>query len=178
MTDNIKPLRGCTVGKVCEANTLPGAARALAVVYIDDAAGEAAGSVSFGLNGDDKNTAAACLFADAMSGTERYLMLLRAAEERAVIAEAGRKAEHAARRASDQRLARTLTGQSLVFGEVLITITERGEAWMQNPAKGDSGFGLCFPSLADLWQRHPELRPVRWVGGQLICAALAMTSLE
>lgn len=171
---DLKPLANCVVGTVRDAKTNPGAARALAVVYLDDSAGQSMGSVAFGLTSDAANTAAAHLFADALAGTERYLMLLRAAEDRAERAEAGRKREHVARLAADQRLARTLTGRSVVFGEVMVAVADNGEAWMQNPAKGDGGFGLCFPSLAELWRCHPELRPVRWDGGRLVCAPLAM----
>jgi len=172
--DDLKPLAGYVVSAVRDAKTNPGAARALAVVYVDDSAGQAAGWVSFGLTSDAVNTAAAHLFADAFAGTERYLMLLRAAEDRATVAEASRQRQHAAQLAAEQRLERTLTGRSLAFGEVLVTVADSGEAWMQDPVKGDAGFGLHFRSLSELWRTHPELRPVRWADGRLICAAMAM----
>lgn len=175
---DLKPLATYTVSTVRDAETTPGGPSAAAVVHIQGADNCAVGNVLFNLHNDAASTAAAHLFADAMSGVERHVMLLRSAEERAELVEAARKREHEARLRADARLLRALTGRSSVFGEVLVTVTDTGEAWLQNPAKGDAGFGLHFTSLAALWLQHPELRPVRWADGRLICAALAMGGEE
>ncbi len=41
----------------------------------------------------------------------------------------------------------------------------------QAAAEEEAGFGLRYSSLTDLWRAHPELRPVRWGGGDLIVDA-------
>ena len=70
--------------------------------------------------------------------------------------------------ATAARLDAVLHGRRRVFGEALVRVTERGEVWLLDPVKQEAGFGLRFASLAELWLEHPELRPVRWQGGDLI----------
>lgn len=77
------------------------------------------------------------------------------------------------------RLDRVLHGRTPAFGEILVRVDQRtGAAWLLDPVRKDAGFGLYFPSLADLWREHPELRPIRWGadadGPVLIVSAFAM----
>ena len=173
MTD-LKPLDHYTVGSVKAAATQPGGASALAVVYIDGPDGSPAGTVVVDLHRDAVSTAAAQLFADALSGVRGHVRALEVAEQRALAAEDARAAAVRGQNGANARLARVLAGRSLTFGEVLVTVAADGSAWMQDPVKGDHGFGLHFADLATLWRCHPELRPVRWADGRLVCAALSM----
>lgn len=173
MTD-LKPLNHYTVGSVRPAVTQPGGTSALAVVYVDGPDGSPAGTVAVDLHRDAVSTAAAQMFADALSGVRGHIRALEAAEQRARSAEDARDAAFRAKNVADARLARVLIGRSLTFGEVLVSVAADGSAWMQDPAKGDAGFGLHFADLATLWRCHPELRPVRWADGRLVCAALSM----
>jgi hypothetical protein len=173
MTD-LKPLNHHTVGSVRPAATQPGGASALAVVYVDGPDGSPAGTVVVDLHRDAVSTAAAEMFADALSGVRGHVRALEVAEQRARSAEAARDAAFRAQNVANARLARVLTGRSLTFGKVLVSVAADGSAWMQDPAKGDAGFGLHFADLATLWRCHPELRPVRWADGRLVCAALSM----
>ena len=72
-----------------------------------------------------------------------------------------------------------LLGTTPAFGEIFVRVDpHNGSAWLLDPVRLDSGFGLRFASLADLWIAHPELRPVRWGadadGPVLIVAPLAL----
>lgn len=173
---DLKPLSYYTVGSLRPAVTQPGAASALAVAHVDGPDGSPAGTVIADMHHDDVSTAAAQMFADALSGVRGHVRALEVAEQRACAAEDARAAARRGQSAANARLSRVLTGRSLTFGEVLVSVAADGSAWMQDPVKGDSGFGLHFANLSDLWRCHPELRPVRWDGGRLICAAMALTS--
>ena len=173
MTD-LKPLSYYTVGAVRSAVTRPGAASALAVVHVDSPDGSPAGTVIADLHHDDVSTAAAQMFADALAGVRGHVRALEVAEQRARSAENARAAAVRGQNAANARLSRVLTGRSLTFGEVLVSVAADGSAWMQDPIKGDAGYGLHFSDLATLWRCHPELRPVRWADGRLVCAAMAM----
>ena len=173
MTD-LKPLSYHTVGSVRSAVTCPGGASALAVVYVDGPDGSPAGTVIADLHRDDVSTAAAQMFADALSGVRGHVRALDVAEQRARSAEDSRAAAVRGQNIANARLSRVLTGRSLTFGEVLVSVGADGSAWMQDPTKGDAGYGLHFSDLATLWRCHPELRPVRWTDGRLVCAALSM----
>ena len=169
-----KPLHHYTVGAIRAAATATGAPSSLAVVYLHGPDGLPAGTVVADLHNDDVSNAAEQLFADALSGAQGHIRALDMAEQRARDAEAARDAAHRAQSRANARLERVLTGRSLIFGEVLVSVAADGSAWMQDPIKGDAGFGLHFADLATLWRCHPELRPVRWDGGRLVCAALRM----
>lgn len=72
-------------------------------------------------------------------------------------------AARAAQRQAEEKLEQVLTGgPSLARGTFYIAVDAQGRAWLQDPVKRANGFGFRFPSLADLWRAHPELRPVRW----------------
>jgi hypothetical protein len=78
---------------------------------------------------------------------------------------------HSARLDADLRLDTVLHGRRRLFGEALVRVADDGVAWLLDPVKQERGFGMRYPSLADLWREHPELRPVRWDGGDLIVDA-------
>jgi hypothetical protein len=110
------------------------------------------------------------LFCDAMADVSLLAATFRNAIE-------DRDRAIATTGAAEMALARTLDGRSgmLWRGELLVVIDEvRGGAWLQDPDKGDSGIGFYFDSLASLWRAHPNLRPVRWADGRLICASFAI----
>ena len=174
LTMTTKPLDHHTVGSVRWASTMRGGASALAVVHIDGPDGQPAGTIVADLHDDHVTNAAAALMVDAMSGLRWHLAAVETAREHAARADAARASAHRAERASADRLQRALTGRSSVFGEVLVTVSADGTAWLQDPQKGDAGFGLHFTDLPTLWRCHPELRPVRWDDGRLVCAALAL----
>lgn len=94
-----------------------------------------------------------------------------AAEDRA-------QKEHAARREAEARLHAVLHGRRRLFGEALVRVGDDGSAWLLDPIKQEAGYGLRYPSLTDLWRAHPELRPVRWVGGDLIVDATIAVPTE
>ena len=83
-------------------------------------------------------------------------------------------------RDAEQRLRRVLKGDSYAHGALYVTIDAKGQAWLMDPVKRGGGFGFCWPSLAELWHAHPELRPVRWGsdadGPFLIVEPMAMES--
>lgn len=93
------------------------------------------------------------------------------AQYRAERAEERERRAHAARLDAEARLDAVLHGRRTLFGEALVRVTESGDAWLLDPHKQEAGFGLCYPSLVDLWRAHPELRPVRWESGDLIVDA-------
>lgn len=96
---------------------------------------------------------------------------IECANQRRDDAEERARRAHAAARDSETRLDAVLLGKRRMFGEGLVRVAEDGVAWLLDPVKQESGFGLRFPTLADLWRAHPELRPVRWSGGDLIVDA-------
>jgi hypothetical protein len=105
---------------------------------------------------------------------DRIVSLLNGSDELA-------RAKHIAERTADlarrsqivanrlrEDLTRVLSGRR-IRGSFLVQLDDRGGAWLQDPEKGDAGFGLYFKSLSDLWRAHPDLRPVEWADGRLIC---------
>lgn len=95
------------------------------------------------------------------------------AEDRAAAAEARAEACAASLRGERDRTRRLLAGGRF-FGRVLIQVDESGRAWAMDPCKRDRGFGFRFESLAVLWRQWPDLRPVAWEGGDLICESFAL----
>jgi hypothetical protein len=90
-----------------------------------------------------------------------------------------RNAARRAQRIAEDRLERVLLGTTPAFGDIFVRVDpHNGSAWLLDPVRRDSGFGLRFASLADLWIAHPELRPIRWgadaEGPVLIVAPLAL----
>lgn len=67
-----------------------------------------------------------------------------------------------ARRRTEARLAGVMQGSPNARGTFFVRVDAQGQAWLQDPIKRDGGLGFVFPTLADLWRAHPELRPVRW----------------
>lgn len=60
------------------------------------------------------------------------------------------------------------------FGRVLVTVADDGSVWVQDPESRDRGIGFRFDFLGALWREWPDLRPVSWVGGDLICESFAL----
>jgi hypothetical protein len=158
------------------SRTNPGAASSCAVVHLCDGDESPAGSIIINVHRDDVNNALAEVIVAALGGADVPAARLRSAQQDA--ADANDRARRMADRlrVAENRLERTLTGRSCVTGEVWVDVAPDGSAWMHDPVKGAGGYGLRWPSLADLWRAHPELRPVRWADGRLICEALAMAS--
>ena len=119
---------------------------------------------------DAINAAADALVAAAHPGTLELERLQRVARDRLDSA----KEAHRARAEAQGRLARVLKGKSPFFGRLLVRVYPSGEAWLLDPDKQERGFGRCFGSLAELWQTHPELRPVAWGDDGLLVDGLAM----
>jgi hypothetical protein len=163
-----------TVSGTKLSTTLQGACPAVAVVHLSDAGGSAMGTIMIDVHRDDTNNALADIVVAALGGADVAAMRLRAAQQDADDATARVKRMADDLRTAENRLRRTLTGQSCVHGEVWVDVADDGAAWLHDPVKGFGGFGLRWPSLAALWLAHPELRPVRWADGRLICAAMAM----
>ena len=71
---------------------------------------------------------------------------------------------------AEARAAGILDGKSgnVAFGDVLVR-EGSGGVWLLDPVKQNAGFGLWFESLDALWRAHPNLRPVSWASGDLIC---------
>lgn len=78
---------------------------------------------------------------------------------------------YAAERDAKERLNAVLHGNRRLFGPALVRVAKDGSAWLLDPVRRDSGLGLRYPSLTELWRSHPELRPVSWDGGELIVDA-------
>jgi hypothetical protein len=156
------------------SRTNPGAASSCAVVHLCDGDESPAGSIVIDVHRDDVNNALAEVIVAALGGADVPAARLRSAQQD--VADANDRSQRMANllRVAEIRLERTLTGRSCVTGEVWVDVASDGTAWMHDPIKGAGGFGLRWPSLADLWRAHPELRPVRWADGRLICAALAL----
>jgi hypothetical protein len=89
-------------------------------------------------------------------------------ERRAAAAEAALTRAAASLLDAERRLDAVLHGRRRLFGEALVRVDDAGAAWLLDPQRQERGIGLHFPSLADLWRAHPELRPVRWSGSDLI----------
>lgn len=89
---------------------------------------------------------------------------------------AGSNADRAMRseRRLRERLDAVLTGRALFTGRARVTVTAAGEAWLQDPVKGDAGFGLCYPDTRRLWRAWPQLRPVAWSDDGLLVEAMSM----
>lgn len=104
--------------------------------------------------------------ADSISDAGRLAALVRNAF-------ADKRAADEARERAEKRLRDTLTGRA-IRGRFLVQLEDDGRAWLQDPERGDRGFGLRFASLAELWRTHPDLRPVEWSGGRLIVESFAM----
>lgn len=64
------------------------------------------------------------------------------------------------------------------FGRVLVVLSDDGAVWVQDPEKRDAGMGFRFESLADLWRTWPDIRPVSWQGGDMICESFAIGGLH
>jgi len=162
------------VASTKSSRTLPGAASSCAVVYLCDGDESAVGTIVIDVHRDDVNNALSEVIVSALGGADILAARLRAAQQDAANASARALRMANSLRAAEICLERTLAGRSCVSGEVLIDVAPDGAAWMHDPRKGAAGFGLRWPSLADLWRAHPELRPVRWQDGRLICAAMSM----
>jgi len=116
--------------------------------------------------------AIAQLVVDGVRGLSLDLASLRADHSRLCHAH---EATTAAERSARQRLAEALTGRTMrLNGRARVVVEAGGACWLQDPEKGDSGFGLRFPSLAHLWREMPSLRPVLWGTETLIVESLAM----
>jgi hypothetical protein len=112
------------------------------------------------------------LVADAINDVLPDATQAMAKARRAYVeAEERTRKECSARLDAEDRLDAVLHGHRRLFGEALVRVSDDGSAWLLDPVKQESGFGLRYPSLADLWRAHPELRPVRWEGGDLIVDA-------
>lgn len=79
----------------------------------------------------------------------------------------GKRAAEARAKLAEGKLASVLR-PSGIRGRFLVRTYPSGEVWLLDPQKQESGWGLCFPSLDELWRAHPDLRPVSWVGGDLL----------
>lgn len=106
--------------------------------------------------------------AEILPDATRAIAIARTAQ---ADAEARTRRAGALRQDAQERLHAVLHGRRRLFGEVLVRVTKDGAAWLLDPVKQEAGFGLRYPSLADVWREHPELRPVRWDGGDLIVDA-------
>lgn len=78
-----------------------------------------------------------------------------------------KRAAEARAKLAEGKLASVLR-PSGIRGRLLVRTYPNGEVWLLDPQKQESGWGLCFPSLDELWRAHPDLRPVSWVGGDLL----------
>lgn len=78
-----------------------------------------------------------------------------------------KRAAEARAKLAEGKLASVLR-PSGIRGRFLVRTYPSGEVWLLDPQKQESGWGLRFPSLDELWRAHPDLRPVSWVGGELI----------
>jgi hypothetical protein len=118
------------------------------------------------------STAFAALVADAIAEVlpNATLVIARAKQAQAEAEQRTGRA-HAAELDAKANLDAVLHGRRRLFGEALVRVAEDCSAWLLDPVKREAGFGLRYPSLADLWRAHPELRPVRWDGGDLIVDA-------
>jgi hypothetical protein len=119
------------------------------------------------LMGTCKTTEAANRIAQALQwlpGDARVIELASIARDEAL---EQRDVAFVRARKAEERLATFLKGGRL-FGRAVVTVTETGAVWLQDPKKRDSGFGVMFETLADLWRAYPDLRPVSWENGELI----------
>lgn len=78
-----------------------------------------------------------------------------------------KRAAEARAKLAEGKLASVLR-PSGIRGRLLVRTYPNGEVWLLDPQKQESGWGLSFPSLDELWRHHPDLRPVSWVNGDLL----------
>jgi hypothetical protein len=147
---------------------VPGGPSRPAWLHINDGTHDVGASVVV----DSSDTTFAGVVADTIASIipDATLAIARARHAQDRAEDRARKA-HAAQRDANDRLDAVLHGRRRLFGEALVRVAADGVAWLLDPRKQESGFGLRFASLADLWRAHPELRPVRWDGGDLIVDA-------
>lgn len=118
------------------------------------------------------------LWAAAMSGEEEAIntllrMVCEIINDATVVcatvrnAYEDKRAAEARAKLAEGKLASVLR-PSGIRGRFLVRTYPSGEVWLLDPQKQESGWGLSFPSLDELWRAHPDLRPVSWVGGDLI----------
>ena len=150
------------------AEDVPGHRHRPALIYVNDGARETGACVMV----DHSDIEFAAVVADAIAAIlpDATLAIAWAKQAQAQAEEQATRA-HSKRVDAEQRLDHVLHGKRRLFGEALVRVYEDGSAWLLDPIKQERGFGLRFPSLADLWRFHPELRPVRWDGGELIVDA-------
>lgn len=139
-----------------------------ALVYVNDGCSSACVSVLVDCYDVDRANAVADAIAEVLPDATQAIDRARRAY---VEAEERTKNEYSARMDAETRLDAVLHGRRCLFGEAMVRVVEDGSAWLMDPVKQEAGFGLRYPSLADLWRAHPELRPVRWDGGDLIVDA-------
>jgi hypothetical protein len=157
------------------AERVPGQASRPAWLHITDGAHNTGASVLV----DHCDTEFAAAVADAIAEVlpDATLAVKRATHAQANAEERARR-EHLLRRDAEDRLDAVLHGRRRLFGEVLVRVCEDGSAWLLDPVKQEAGWGLRYPSLADIWRDYPELRPVRWDGGDLIVDATIAARTE
>lgn len=139
-----------------------------ALLYVNDGTRDTGASVLVG----HSDAEFASTVADAISNLlpDATLAIAQSRHEQTNAEERARLA-HAAERDAKDRLEAVLHGRRRLFGEALVRVAADGAAWLMDPVKQEAGMGFRFDSLADLWHAHPELRPVRWDGGDLIVDA-------
>lgn len=158
------PIRPASRYEIKPAATIPGAAPEWAWVYVDDATIY----VRPVCGGDDVANAVAARIADALQRYDEATASLRneIADLRAKLSRSD-----GALKDTRARLDAVIGGRRRFFGEALVRVADDGAVWLLDPVKREAGIGLRFSSLSALWREHPELRPVRWSGGDLIVDA-------
>jgi len=156
-----------TIDSHRRAENVKGQRHRPALVYVNDGGGSPGPSVLVDCHDIDRANVVADAIAEVLPDATTAI-----GQARALQSEAEVRARHAysEERDAKSRLDAVLHGRRILYGEALVRVTD-GEAWLLDPVKQEAGFGLRYPSLADLWRAHPELRPVRWDGGDLIVDA-------
>lgn len=138
-------------------------------IHVNDGTHETGASVLVDHCDDEFANVVADAIVAVLPDATRAIFLARQAQGDAEDRE--KKSHSRSRRAEAQLDAVLHRGRPRVFGEALVRTFKDGSAWLLDPVKQEAGLGLRFSSLKELWQEFPELRPVRWSGGDLIVSA-------
>ena len=161
-------MRPLSIDSYRRAEAVPGYSPRPAWIHVNDGTRQTGASVLVDHSDPEFATtvadAIAAILPDATLSIASALAAQAEAEQRS-------RQSHAVCQAAQGRLDAVLHGRRRLFGEALVRVADDGVAWLLDPVKQEAGIGLRYPSLADLWREHPELRPVRWANGDLIVDA-------
>jgi hypothetical protein len=157
-----------TIDDYRRAEQVPGHSHRPAWLHVNDGTRQTGASVLVDHVDIEFATLVADTIANVLPGASRAIAQAQNAQ---AAAEDRSRRSHSARIDAEKRLDTVLHGRRRLFGEALVRVADDGVAWLLDPVKQERGFGMRYPTLADLWREHPELRPVRWDGGDLIVDA-------